>query len=263
MNTSCLPGVCGKGKWALYYSGKTAEECKAICAASRTLVPEPQGLVEDVYKFRQNGHFGSQAGKPKAFSRTVKQINYRSTGGYFDSTFATHGLKDHFYIKWTGMIGIKQAGKYTFWTVSDDGSQLHLGSDRVVYNPGWHGMRWREGSRNLKAGKHPFTAEVFEGGGGAGMQLYYRGPDSGNKRIIVPESAFVSAQEGPPKLMMKDGVSAFCPAYSHQGNQCIIYTTCSSVSATATSVCEDPDFDWIGAKSSFTTCTYPEHPVGK
>lgn len=259
---SCSKGVCGKGTWAVYHTEKTEGECKAICEGSRTLVPEPDGVIEDVYKFGQNGHFHDVSGKPKAFSRGVKQIRYPGTGGYWDSKFKSKGIRDHFYVTWTGYIEIKTAGKYKFWTLSDDGSRLKFGNDVVVNNPWWHGMRWREGSRDLKAGKIAFTAEMFEGGGGAGMELHYSGPDTNNKRIVVPESVLSSSLSPSTKLMLPDGgLDTLCSAYSFQGSECIIYTACSAISTTA-DICEDGNFDWTGPKETFDTCLYPDHPVG-
>lgn len=42
--------------------------------------------------------------------------------------------------------------------------------------------------------------EFFENGGGAGMQLFYKGPDSGDEQVIIPSDVFthIPAEHRPP-----------------------------------------------------------------
>jgi len=419
LNSTCSGGVCSSGKWAAYYGGKTESQCKAICDGHRVLVPEPDGIWEKVYDFRQNAQFHNVLGGKRVpdMDRTVTQINYGSTGGHFPGfkekdhfychwkgniaivkagryTFYTrsddgsrmsinhdevvnnpgwHGMrykegsieleagshpfwsemfeggggagmevyykghdtddkrvimpaaafpgginelvyffrqngkfhdvmkdtpamtpkktrkvpninykhngnywddwyksineKDHYYVRWSGFVEIKTAGEYKFYTSSDDGSRMYLDGTSVVQNPGWHGMRLKEGKRTLTAGKHEFWAEMFEGGGGAGMEFYYSGPDTDQKRIIVPEEALSSSLVGSGKLLLPEtALGGLCEAFSHspQGD-CIIYTSCGFVSETVTSVCEDDSLDWVGLNGkmeNLKTCTYESKTAG-
>ena len=47
---------------------------------------------------------------------------------------------DHFAFRFTGYIDVPTDGTYTFYTTSDDGSQLYIGYTLVVNNDGTHGM---------------------------------------------------------------------------------------------------------------------------
>lgn len=259
LTSVCTPGVCTKGKWALYFSGTTEVECKAKCEEGRKYVPVADGIQEDVYYFQQNGRYHDLTKKFPSASRKVTSINYRGTGGFFkDPAGKDWPVRDHFYVRWSGYIEVKAAGKYTFNTRSDDGSRLFIDDKKVTDNAGWHGMRDKRGDVELSAGKHKFWAEMFEGGGGAGMEMKYKGPDTGSKEIIVPAKVLSSSLNGGAKKEFNpDWVPlGMCKAYSHDGNQCVIYTSCTELSADKESlVCEDNSFEWV-EPSTLTTCKY-------
>jgi len=247
----------------MYYQGPDTNNRRVIMSGNAFAGGK---VLEEGFSFRQNGRFHNvkepiPAKTPK-FERQVGNINYRSTGGYWDSKFQGQGLRDHFYVRWTGFITITTPGTYKFWTRSDDGSRLFIDGSQMVNNPGWHGMRWRDGRRHLDAGKHGFWAEMFEGGGGAGMEMYYQGPDTGNRRIIVPENVLTGSLAGSGKLILdpESPLNGLCTAYSHKGSDCIIYTSCGAVETEpATGICEEPSFDWVGTLADFTTCKYPDN----
>jgi len=259
LTSVCTPGVCTKGKWAYYLSGKTEEQCKATCEEGRKYVPVADGLQEDVYYFRQNGKWHDLTKRWPSVSRKVKNINYPGTGGHWkDPSGKDWSQRDHFYVRWSGYIEIKAAGKYTFNTRSDDGSRLNIEDKEVTNNGGWHAMRDKRGSVELSAGKHKFWTEMFEGGGGAGMIWKYSGPDTGNTEVIVPENVLSSSLTPSPIKEFNPEWKALgmCKAYSHDGDQCVIYTACDELSADKESViCEDNSFDWV-EPSTLTTCKY-------
>merc|ERR1712072_560327 len=66
-------------------------------------------------------------------------------------------------------------------TRSDDGSQAWFDGKRVVNNDGNHGMRSREGCVNTKKGWHKLVLTFYENGGGAGMQVSIKGPQTNNQ----------------------------------------------------------------------------------
>lgn len=189
------PGVCDKGG-VFAYMVQTASEsdCKKHCDTGREMGKQG-GVLEDVYMFRQRGRFYDVKDKSPYLSRVVGNIKYSSTGSYWKN----FDVRDHFYVRWSGFIKIATAGEYTFYTESDDGSRLFVNGDQIVDNPGWHGMRTKEGKAILESGDHEFSSEMFEGGGGAGMIMYYKGPDTGNAKVVMPQSAFQ-----PPKSLDSD-----------------------------------------------------------
>ena len=87
---------------------------------------------------------------------------------------------------WSGKIMIAVGGTYTFTTRSDDGSVLLVNGQRVVNNNKFQGMTNRSGSRDLAPGLHDISIGMYEGGGGAGVQASYSGPDTVGTRVIIP-----------------------------------------------------------------------------
>ena len=76
------------------------------------------------------------ADKKPTVSRVEKQVNYESV----DEKFAGTDLSVHFFTRWTGLLRIPKDGKYTFYTVSDDGSRVYIDGKQVVDNGGLHAM---------------------------------------------------------------------------------------------------------------------------
>ena len=72
-----------------------------------------------------------------------------------------------------GFILIQEKGVYTFYTDSDDGSQLFIGDNLVVDNDGLHSMTEVSGSVALAAGHHPIRVTYFEKNGGNQLNIYF------------------------------------------------------------------------------------------
>lgn len=103
----------------------------------------------------------------------------------FDLT--PRNINDQFGFSFTGFINVPTDGQYTFYTASDDGSKLFIGSTQVVNNDGLHGAGTEvSGTIGLKAGKHALTVNYFEQGGGEQITVSYAGP--GITKQIVPSS---------------------------------------------------------------------------
>jgi len=73
-------------------------------------------------------------------------------------------------------VRVPRDGVYTFSTVSDDGSRLFVDGVRVVDNDGLHGMAERQGVVALAAGFHAIRLEYFNKEGGAGLEVWWKGP---------------------------------------------------------------------------------------
>ncbi len=93
---------------------------------------------------------------------------------------------DHSGVKFTGFIRIEKAGKYTFYSDSDDGSRVYIGGELVVRNDGHHGMTEKQGTIELEAGDHPIKVTYFNAGGGHGLTVSYKGP--GIDKQAIPGS---------------------------------------------------------------------------
>ncbi len=96
---------------------------------------------------------------------------------------------DHFGFTFEGHIYLPAAGKYTFFTASDDGSQLFINGKRVVDNNGTHSMQERSGSVTLSQGFHEIRVLYFESTGKEGLEVRYQGP--GIPKILFPAEALL------------------------------------------------------------------------
>jgi hypothetical protein len=130
------------------------------------------------------------AGRAPAVRRIDPCVDYESTEGPFGGT----KLADRFLARWSGVLRVPVAGKYTFYTESDDGSRLRIDDALVVDNGGLHGMEERSGELVLKAGDHPIRLEMFENGGSAGCRLSWEGP--GLAKEIIPVKVLFHRKEG-------------------------------------------------------------------
>lgn len=79
--------------------------------------------------------------------------------------------EDHFAFAFSGYIEIPQDDVYTFYTESDDGSQLFINDQLVVDNSGVHGMEQAEGTIALGKGLHKIVVTFFERDGGDGLNV--------------------------------------------------------------------------------------------
>ncbi|KAA3653666.1 MAG: glycoside hydrolase family 2 [Calditrichaeota bacterium] len=90
---------------------------------------------------------------------------------------------DYFGFIFKGFIRIDRDGIYSFYTESNDGSQLYIGDKCVVDNDGLHRMREKRGDVALRAGYHPLRITFFESGGDEGLVVRYLGPDIAKQEI--------------------------------------------------------------------------------
>ena len=120
-------------------------------------------------------------------------------------------------MRFKGVIEVVKAGKYKFYTQSEDGSSLYINSKLVVNNDGIHGFKLKEGTVRLSMGQHHIEASpdlpapfprplnlpsdrqviyfytwgmVRKGLGGSAIKAFWSGP--GIPKEVIPESVFVS-----------------------------------------------------------------------
>ena len=103
----------------------------------------------------------------------------------FDISIANR--TEQFAINFTGYINVPADGQYTFYTTSDDGSNLYIDGVKVVNNDGPHGQQENSGTIGLQAGLHLISVGYFNATGYKGLQVSYSGPGVGKQAI--PSSA--------------------------------------------------------------------------
>ena len=96
---------------------------------------------------------------------------------------------EYFGLEFTGYIKIPEDAVYTFYTDSDDGSQLFIGEKLVVNNDGLHGTAQKKGLIPLSAGFHPIRITYFNKTGGLELKVYIEG-NGMKKQLIQNEMLF-------------------------------------------------------------------------
>ncbi len=119
-------------------------------------------------------------------SKTV--LNFETNGSGFPPPYNTGNLI--FQAFWEGYINIPEAGTYTFYTSSDDGSMVFVDGQAVVNNWGGHGIQERSGTIYLTAGLHGFALNFYNSGGGYGLNASIEGPSLAKQ--FIPNSMLIS-----------------------------------------------------------------------
>jgi hypothetical protein len=103
---------------------------------------------------------------------------------------------DTFSVRWTGGITPTQSGLYKFATRTDDGVRVYVNDELVINNWGDHSATWNYSQQvELEAGvTYAITAEFYENGGDAVMELYWSGPGFAQQIIgasfLSPEKVY-------------------------------------------------------------------------
>lgn len=96
-----------------------------------------------------------------------------------------------FAMSFKGFIDVPSDGEYTFYTHSDDGSQLFIDEQKVVDNNESHGVIERSGKVQLKKGKHAIDVLYFNEMGGFWLDVFYAGPGL-VKQILPADKLFLN-----------------------------------------------------------------------
>jgi len=79
--------------------------------------------------------------------------------------------------RFRGKIFIEQSDIFTFFTASNDGSQLRIDGVLVVDNNGKHAVLEKQGSIELTAGYHDIELTYFQSNGSEALDVYWSGTD--------------------------------------------------------------------------------------
>ena len=90
---------------------------------------------------------------------------------------------DLFAFRFTAQLELYESGVYTFYTASDDGSQVFINGNLVVNNDGLHPAIEEQGSINLSAGVHEIVVTYFEKYGRSSLELQLEGPSTTKQGI--------------------------------------------------------------------------------
>lgn len=112
--------------------------------------------------------------------------------------------EDFFNFEFEGFVYINVAGSYQFQSSSDDGSRITLNNTVIVNNDGTHGtVTVSSALISLGSGPHSINVKYFENSGGQNLTIRYKGPDTGNAWLAIPNSALRSGtSDGGASMMM-------------------------------------------------------------
>ncbi|WP_153801047.1 fibronectin type III domain-containing protein [Foetidibacter luteolus] len=142
----------------------------------------------------------------------------KRTGNISNFNISIASVQDNFAFRFESIINIPTTGNYTFYTASDDGSQLFIDGNLVVNNDGLHGTVERSGQVSLTAGVHNIRVTFFERGGDQVLNVNWQGPGFAKQAIpdavlkITPANATTFAIPGAPAV--PSGVSAVAESSS-------------------------------------------------
>lgn len=110
-----------------------------------------------------------------------------ATGTTFGFNLNNRDRDDFFGFAFEGTINLPEEGDWTFYTVSDDSSTLHIGDDLVVDNQAIQSPTERSGTINLTSGPHPITVRFAQEQDGQFLAVLWEGP--GTPKAPIPVSA--------------------------------------------------------------------------
>ena len=116
-----------------------------------------------------------------------------------------------FGFSFTGFISVPFDGYYTFYTTSDDGSQLYIDKVLTVENNGVHVITEKSGVIGLMAGKHAITGLYFQRGGGTRFIVSYKG-EGISKKTIPPSILYRINNPTPAKTSVVSSRIAASPS---------------------------------------------------
>jgi hypothetical protein len=136
-----------------------------------------QGAFNPLYNF-------DSAGTAVVASGTLNNISLAPAGA----------VTTNFGFLYGGRIHIPVSGTWTFYTTSDDASELFINgyswSNVVVNNNFQQGMTQRSGTITLAAGTYPFYVSYEQSGGGFGLNVAWSNTGAGVAQSAIPDSAF-------------------------------------------------------------------------
>jgi|GEM_PF-1106462 len=139
-------------------------------------------------------------------------------GSNFDISVANRA--EQFALNFTGYINVPSDGQYTFYTSSDDGSNLYIDGVQVVNNDGLHGQEEKSGTIGLKAGMHAISVGYFNQTGGKVLQVSYAGP--GVSKQLIPSSALYIANALLPAVNPSNPVNGIGYQYYEAANYNVV-----------------------------------------
>lgn len=168
--------------------------------------PRPSDAPADTIPGLQVKYFQANGSTvPADFSAlTPFTTDVRTDNTLFD--LAQRSRNENIAFLYTGFVTIPSTGTYTFFTDSDDGARLYIGSSLVVDANMGQGQGTEEfGLIALEAGVHAIRIEFAQGTGGFGLIVRFQGPTIAKREMVgtdftalpAPTVTGISPVQGP------------------------------------------------------------------
>lgn len=200
----------GIKEYVIYYGSQIVSTGSPVTRYKITNLPLNTNFTFTV-RARDLGNNLSAASNATSSSTYVTGLFYEhSTGSYSDIdlinwsiaeykgkvnnfTLSPRTQEDYYNFQFEGFLYINTPGSYQFQTTSDDGSRVTIDNVLAVDNDGQHGARTISGTAlTLGSGARMINVKYFDFTGGQVLVVRYKGPDTGNAWMNIPESALRS-----------------------------------------------------------------------
>ncbi len=119
--------------------------------------------------------------------------------GFFDISVRTRNT--HYGFVFEAMLTVPEAGEYTFYLDSDDGTRLRLDGDEIILHDGVHGLNNEQKTTlQLVAGTFPIRLDYFQKTSGLGLKVAWSGPGFERRPL-----SFDMPELDIPKLVQEHG----------------------------------------------------------
>ena len=163
------------------YNMKTIEERREVIDSLCKYWEAELDQKDMAYSKEYSDLSKQMASAKKDFRESLSKVSQQSlTKSKKESLFA---------LKFEGFINLPNDGIYTFYSNSDDGSQIFIHNNLIVDNDFTHGMTEKSGEIALAKGFHPFKVTFFQGEGGKGLEVSVKGPGI-DKQVISSKYLF-------------------------------------------------------------------------
>jgi len=163
-----------------FRNGKPVSE--TAMATFTKVEAKPSAKVDKLSNGILNKYFEGDWNKLPDFSE-IKPVK-ETTAKNFE--LIPQGKTEYYGNEFTGYISIPKDEVYTFYTESDDGSQLFVDGELVVDNDGLHGTKLKEGVIALVKGYHAIRVTFFNKRDEGELKVYYK--STGIKKQLIPGS---------------------------------------------------------------------------
>ncbi|HKP97338.1 MAG TPA: PA14 domain-containing protein [Fibrobacteria bacterium] len=190
--------MAGKHSFTVDFFERTGGELLTVSMAGPTL---SKAVIPDSLLFRSPAH-SSPGWSYRYYEGTwntlpdFNALTPAASGAADAISVAPRLREDYFGLMFTAQVAIPTAGAYTFYTNSDDGSKLWVGSTLVVNNDGPHSPQERSGVLNLTPGTYVVSVAFAELAAGQVLDVALSGP--GLAKGPIPPAWVTHSNNRPP-----------------------------------------------------------------